>query len=134
MKTKQHVSLTELILICAFILALKLSFPAYQTITYSPNQQSYIILGLFGGMYLNMISILIDLILNEDLRGRTYIMKVMETLLTQKSTEEEEDKGGFWGDPDKELPENLKFKLDLGCNLSLESWDNARRLAITFDK
>ena len=61
-------------------------------------------------------------------------MKVMETLLTQKSTGGEEDKGGFWGDPDKELPENEKFKLDLGCNLSLESWDNARRLAITFDK
>ena len=86
-------------------------------------------------MYLNMISILIDLIINEDLKGRRYILNVMETLIAHK--EEKEPEGdSFWeGSVDEErLPKNTKFKIDLSCNLSLESWDNARRLVLAFDK
>jgi len=31
------------------------------------------------------------------------------------------------------LPYNTKYKLDLSCNLSLESWDNIRRLTLLID-
>lgn len=32
-----------------------------------------------------------------------------------------------------DLPYNTKFKLDLSCNLSLECWDNIRRLTLLMD-
>lgn len=85
-------------------------------------------------MYLNMISILIDLIINEDLKGRRYILNVLETLILQKKLEGDDEDDSFWSGDNDDLPLNNKYKLDLSCNLSLESWDNARRLTITFDQ
>jgi hypothetical protein len=94
-------------------------------------------LGCFLGVYLNMISILIGLVINDDLKGKRYILNSLETLIIRKSIEDEEEEhlekrlftlGG------SELPYNNTWKLDLSCNLSLESWDNARRLTILLNK
>ena len=43
-----------------------------------------IILSLFVGMYINMISILIGLVINDDLKGKRYILNVLESLILQK--------------------------------------------------
>lgn len=88
------------------------------------------------GMYLNMISILIGLIINDDLKERKYILNVLETLIIRKGIEDEEevrDEHHFFSEG-SDLPFNNKYKLDLSCNLSLESWDNARRLTILLNK
>ena len=86
-------------------------------------------------MYLNMISILINLVINDDLKGRKYILNVLETLILQKKIEADtNDDDGFFSQDADDLPFNNKYKLDLSCNLSIESWDNARRLTIGFDK
>lgn len=71
-------------MIVCVVLFLKLCYPVYAIITdktANTSNWSYIIVSLFAGMYLNMISILIDLIINEDLKGRRYILNVMETLI-----------------------------------------------------
>lgn len=35
--------------------------------------------------------------------------------------------------PPPDLPFNNRYKIDLSCNLSLESWDNVRRLTLLMD-
>lgn len=45
---------------------------------------------------------------------------------------EDENDGGKDEIPG-DLPYNSDFKLDLSCNLSLESWDNMRRLTLLID-
>jgi len=47
--------------------------------------------------------------------------------------EEEEDDSQTGDDLYEDTVYNNKYKLDLSCNLSLESWDNARRLTIALD-
>lgn len=84
------------------------------------------------GMYLNMFSILIGLVINDDLKMRKYILDVLESLILQYNLNGDDDES-----LNDELYEdtvfNTKYKLDLSCNLSLESWDNARRLTIALD-
>lgn len=48
------------------------------------------ILLMFAGMLLNMISILIDLVINDDLRGRRYLLGLHEALILQRMDEEED--------------------------------------------
>jgi hypothetical protein len=44
----------------------------------------------------------------------------------QADDEEDEDNG--------DVLVNKSYKLDLSCNMSLESWDNARRLTLMLDR
>jgi hypothetical protein len=73
------------------------------------------LLGCFVGMYMNMISILKGLLINDDLKGKRYILNVLETLILQSKSEgEEPDEESI---EDDDLPFNNKYKLDLSCNL-----------------
>jgi hypothetical protein len=67
-------------------------------------------------MYMNMISILKGLLINDDLKGKRYILNVLETLILQSKSEggEEPDEESI---EDDDLPFNNKYKLDLSCNL-----------------
>jgi hypothetical protein len=135
-KTMQHFSDVKMVIIVCFVLLIKLSYPLYAIFVVPDDPGSIrthiVLLSLFCGMYLNMISILVDLIINEDLKGRRYILNVLETLITEPK-DPLAPVEAFDDETENELPENETFKLDLSCNLSLESWDNARRLTITFD-
>lgn len=67
-------------IIVAFVLLLKLSYPIYAIFAHDTPEnrnQHIMLLACFVGMYLNMISIIIDLIINEDLKGRRYILNVL---------------------------------------------------------
>lgn len=132
----QHFSDIKMFLIVMFVIMIKLSYPLYAIFVVPDDVGSIymhmILMSLFCGMYLNMISILVDLIINEDLKGRRYILNVLETLILEPKDPLAPTES-FLSETENELPENEKFKLDLSCNLSLESWDNARRLTITFD-
>lgn len=81
----QHFSDWKMMLIVIFVLLLKLSWPLYAVIIDPVSARGtkieVIIISCFAGMYLNMISILVDLIINEDLKGRRYILNVLETLI-----------------------------------------------------
>jgi len=41
-------------------------------------------------MYINMVLILMGLVINDDLKGKRYILNVLETLLVARHNEEEE--------------------------------------------
>jgi hypothetical protein len=85
------------------------------------------------GMYLNMLSILIGLVINDDLKMRKYILDVLESLILQYNLNGDDDDSEINDELYEDTVFNSKYKLDLSCNLSLESWDNARRLTIALD-
>ena len=74
-------------LIVIFVIMIKLSYPLYAIFIVPDDigsmRMHIILMSLFCGMYLNMISILVDLIINEDLKGRRYILNVLETLILE---------------------------------------------------
>ena len=55
-------------------------------------------------------------------------------IIPNKAQDQIEDENDSGKDeiPD-DLPYNSDFKLDFSCNLSLESWDNMRRLTLLID-
>ncbi len=53
-------------------------------------QTQFLILATFLFMYINMVLILMGLVINDDLKGKRYILNVLETLLVARHNEEEE--------------------------------------------
>lgn len=70
-----------------------------------------------SGFYIYMISILYTTMNNEDLKRRNKIVEDVNKLCDFKNIPESE----------------FIKKLDVTCSLSLETWDNARRIVCQLD-
>ncbi|CAD8144798.1 unnamed protein product [Paramecium pentaurelia] len=135
-KVKQEKEPASILLIYLIVLIAKGSFPLYLlSSTNNALDIEYLFFGCFLGMYLNMIILLIDLIKCNDIKGKRYILNVLQTMIIPNKAQdqiEDENDSGKDEIPD-DLPYNSDFKLDFSCNLSLESWDNMRRLTLLID-
>ncbi|CAD8059793.1 unnamed protein product [Paramecium sonneborni] len=135
-KVKQEKDPASILFIYFLVLIAKGSFPLYLLLqAVDILEIEFVFFACFLGMYLNMIILLIDLIKCNDIKGKRYILNVLQTMIIpNKAQDQIEDENDSAKDeiPD-DLPYNSDFKLDFSCNLSLESWDNMRRLTLLID-
>ncbi|CAD8137603.1 unnamed protein product [Paramecium octaurelia] len=135
-KVKQEKEPASILLIYLAVLLAKGSFPLYLLSQADDTKEiEFIYFLCFLGMYLNMIILLIDLIKCNDIQGKRYILNVLQTMIIPNKAQdqiEDENDSGKDEIPD-DLPYNSDYKLDFSCNLSLESWDNMRRLTLLID-
>jgi hypothetical protein len=80
-----------------------------------------------------MVTILYRTLNNEDLKRRILIMKNLDQLITFVEVKK------LVRDPNTntDVPMNViefEKKIDISCTLSLETWDNSRRIAVQIDK
>lgn len=78
----QHANPTHLVLIVAGIILIKGLYPFYIISIKSEHANlEYILVTCFMFMYLNMVTILIGLVVNDDLKGKRYILNVLQTMI-----------------------------------------------------
>lgn len=69
-------------MIVLLVLVLKGLYPCFAIYTSSTDAKAELYYVLcFIGMYINMVSLLIGLVVNDDLKGKKHILNVLETMM-----------------------------------------------------
>ncbi len=84
MHLQPYISKSKMLMVIFLVLFLKGTYPLYEIFVNSEAdriKKELIILSFFMGVYLIMLSIMIGLVINDDLKMRKYILDVLESLI-----------------------------------------------------
>jgi hypothetical protein len=70
---------------------------------------------IFSGFYLHFLPIIYEIMVNDDLKTRTYMNKSIGRLIEIQRL-------------NSDNPDDCKYVIDITCALSLQNWDNMRSI------
>lgn len=102
---------------------------------------NFIAVASISGFYVYIILLLYKILDNEDLKKRLNIVggvaQMLDFELEDDEKPKEEEAGGASGAANASIKKygiDLNNKIDITCPISLETWDNCRRISLILDR